>query len=301
MSAAIWSFADGDAPARRLAQALGLPVYPVDIHRFPDGESLVHVAAATGDLKTALLYRSLDNPNAKLVEIILAAAALRDTGVQRVILVAPYLAYMRQDIAFRAGEAVSQRIIGRLIAAHFDALVTVDPHLHRIARLEEVTPGIPAIALSAAPALIAMLGQDLPADTVLVGPDGESRQWVSQFANALGLDCLVGEKRRHGDHAVEIDLPGVERVAGRTALLIDDVISSGGTLLTCAALLRKAGAARVEAAASHCLASADDLARLAAGGVARIRTTDTVSGPTACAPIAPQIAEALRDSGLLER
>lgn len=299
MTAGIWSFAESEAPAQRLAQALGFPHHCVALHRFPDGESLVSVAV--GNHETAILYRSLDDPNIKIVELLLAASALRDNGAQRVVLVAPYLAYMRQDAAFHPGEAVSQRVIGQLLASHFDALVTVDPHLHRTGRLEDVVPGIPAIALSAAPALIAMLRHDLPADTVLVGPDGESRQWVSQVADGLGLDFLVGQKRRRGDHAVEIELPGIEKVAGRPALLIDDLISSGGTLRSCAALLRGAGAIRVEAAASHCLASASDLASLAEHGVARVRTADTVPGPTACAFVAPLIAAALRASELLQR
>jgi ribose-phosphate pyrophosphokinase len=291
-------FRECEEPARRLAECLAIPFGCVSVRHFPDGESLVSVGEAAPD--TAILYRSLDDPNAKLIELFLAASALRDCGTRRVILVAPYLAYMRQDIAFHPGEAVSQRVIGQMIASHFDALITVDPHLHRITRLEDVMPGIRAIAVPAAPALVAMLAQDLAPDTVLVGPDSESRQWVGQLATALGLDCIIGEKYRNGDRAVDLELPDVKQIAGRPALMIDDLISSGGTLLACAELLHKAGAIRVEAAASHCLASADDLARLARGGIARIRATDTVPGPAACAPIAPVLADALKASGLLD-
>lgn len=298
MSPALWGFAECEGPARRLAELLAIPFHGVSVRRFPDGESLVRVDQSKAE--TAVLYRSLDDPNAKLVELILAASALRDGGARRVVLVAPYLAYMRQDLAFNPGEAVSQRVIVKLIASHFDALVTVDPHLHRIARLEDVAPGLSAIAVPATLSLLAMLKQDLAPGTVLVGPDSESRQWVQQFADALKLDYIIGEKDRHGDRAVKLALPGIEQVAGRPALLIDDLISSGGTLLACAALLQKAGAASIEAVASHCLASAGDLALLAGAGIARVRATDTVPSPVACAPIAPVLAEALKTSRLLK-
>lgn len=292
MSAAVLCFAEGREAAEDLAGELGIACHEVEVRSFPDGESLVRVPAAA---ETVLLYRSLDNPNARLVELILAAAALRDGGAKRVVLVAPYLAYMRQDMAFRPGEAVSQQVIGRLIADHFDGLVTIDPHLHRISRLDEAVPGIPALSLSAAPALSAALAPD--ENPLLVGPDSESRPWVEAIASPLGLECLLGEKYRNGDREVRLAIDGVERAAGRTVVLVDDVISSGGTLIAAAGLLLQAGAARVEALATHCLAGADDLARLKAAGIGRVRATRTVEGPTACLPIAAILADAIRSQG----
>jgi ribose-phosphate pyrophosphokinase len=279
-------------PARALADEIGNASCAVEARRFPDGESLIRVPASAG---TAILYRSLDDPNAKLVEIILAASALRDNGARRVVLVAPYLAYMRQDMAFHPGEAVSQNVIGSLLAEHFDGLVTIDPHLHRISRLGEAVPGIPALSLSAAPVLSAAIAED--EKPVLVGPDSESRPWVEAIASPLGLDVLVGEKRRRGDRDVEITIPGIEIAAGRFAMLVDDVISSGETMIAAARLLQDAGAAQVEALATHCLATADDLARIRAAGVARVRSAKTVNGPTACLPVAGLIAEAIRKQG----
>ena len=292
MTATLLTFAECRTPARALAAELDIPCDEVSLHRFPDGESLVRVPASG---ETALLYRSLDDPNAKLVELILAAAALRDNGVRKVMLVAPYLAYMRQDMAFHPGEAVSQRVIGQLISDHFDGLVTIDPHLHRIARLSEAVPRIPAISLSAAPVLSAAIAPD--DRPVLVGPDSESRQWVDAIAAPLGLDVLLGEKVRHGDRQVEVAISGIEKAAGKRAVLVDDVISSGQTLIAAARQLLDAGATRVEALATHCLASAEDLARMEAAGIARIRTAQTVNGSTACIPVAALLAEAIRTEG----
>lgn len=292
MSVAVLGFADSAEPAARLAGALGVPCHEVSVHRFPDGESLVRVPEAP---ETALLYRSLDRPNAKIVELLLAASALRDGGTLRLVLVAPYLAYMRQDIAFRPGEAVSQRVIGGLLAQHCDALITLDPHLHRVASLAEVMPGIDAVSVSAAPVLAAAL--DGMADPLLVGPDEESRQWVEAIARPRGLEVLLGRKRRLGDCQVELAIDGIERAAGRTAVLVDDLVSSGGTIRAAAKLLHEAGAARIEVLATHCLAAEDDLAELSEAGISALRATDTVAGPASAVPVAGLLAGELRRLG----
>jgi len=294
MGAAVFGFRECATQAARLAAELGVPSHEVSVHRFPDGESLVRVEPSP---ETAILCRSLAHANAKLVELLLAASALRGNGAERVMLVAPYLCYMRQDKAFEPGQAVSQRVVGKLIAGHFDGLLTIDPHLHRIHSLAEVMPGIDAVSVTAAPVLSAAI--DAAENPVLVGPDGESRQWVAAIAEPLGLDFMVGSKTRSGDRKVEIHFEGIARIAGRVAVLVDDVIASGVTLEVAARLLREAGAARIEALATHCLASDADLAMLRAAGIDRIRSTETAPGPTASIPVAGLLAEAIRAHGWL--
>jgi len=289
MRAAVHGFRECATQAGRLAGALGISHHEVSTHRFPDGESLVRVDASP---PIALVYRSLDDPNAKLVELLLAAAALRDNGASRVILITPYLAYMRQDMAFEPGQAVSQRVIGELLARHFDALLTVDPHLHRIHSLAEIMPGIDAVSITAGPVLSAAV--DALDNPILVGPDSESRQWVDGIAAPLGLGVLVGNKERKGDRMVNISIDGIEGVAGRPVVLVDDVIASGVTLERAAGMLIEAGATRIEALATHCLATAPDLARLRDAGIARIQSTDTVPGEMATIPIASLLADEIR-------
>lgn len=290
MIATIHYFAESLHAAQGLAELLDIDCRAVSVRRLPDGESLVRVEDTE---RTAILYRSLDHPNEKLIELVLAASALRERGAIRIILVAPYLGYMRQDIAFQPGEAVSQKVIGTLLAAHFDALVTVDPHLHRTASLAAVVPGIDAVAVSAAAALADLLRPEVAPGTILIGPDAESQQWVESVAAPLGLPVLVGKKQRLGDRQVQLAIAGIKRVQGRPVVLVDDLISSGGTLVRCAELLRAAGATRIEAVAAHCLANPDDLAKLAAAGIAQVRSTDTVAGPAASIAIAPALAAAL--------
>ncbi|HNB45474.1 MAG TPA: ribose-phosphate pyrophosphokinase-like domain-containing protein, partial [Burkholderiaceae bacterium] len=146
---AVLAFDDERDSGLALAEALGVPCRPIARHRFPDGE--LKLTLPTPLAGSVVLLRSLHQPNEKLVELLITAPTARLQGAERLLLASPYLAYMRQDIEFTPGEAVSQRHIARLLGQHFDAIVTVDPHLHRIASLDEVMPaGSRGVSLSAA-------------------------------------------------------------------------------------------------------------------------------------------------------
>jgi ribose-phosphate pyrophosphokinase len=164
-----------DAAAGVAAQAPWLLPTRIERHRFPDGELKVRLPASLSE--HVVLQRSLDQPNEKLLELLLAAQTARQLGAKQLTLVAPYLAYMRQDIAFTPGEAVSQRIVGRFLADLFDAVITVDPHLHRVATLQEAVPVHRAVALSGAPLLADLIAVRRPG-AMLIGPDSESAQWL---------------------------------------------------------------------------------------------------------------------------
>jgi len=112
-----------------------------------------------------------------------------------------------------------------------------------------------------------------------------------------GLEVLLGRKRRLGDCQVELAIDGIERAAGRTAVLVDDLVSSGGTIRAAAKLLHEAGAARIEVLATHCLAAEDDLAELSEAGISALRATDTVAGPASAVPVAGLLAGELRRLG----
>ncbi len=293
MPSLLLHFADERAAAERLAAASALSVAEIASHRFPDEELKLTLpdAAADAPPDTLVLYRSLDRPNDKLVELLLVARHARQLGVQRLILVAPYLGYMRQDIAFRPGEIVSQKIIGAFLAELFDGLITVDPHLHRISRLQEAVPLKNAIALSAAPSLAELVARRRQ-QPLLIGPDAESAQWVESAARAQGLEHAVCNKVRHGDTQVDIALPDID-VAGREVVLLDDVASSGRTLAAAAGLLRTAGARSVDVAVSHALFAGDALQVMAEAGIGEVWSTDCIAHPSNAVSMAPILAEAL--------
>ena len=183
--------------ALRIAADFGAPYADISVHQFPDGESRITIPNATpgGLPERVAICRTLNNPNEKLVQLLIAAKTARTLGVKHLTLIAPYLCYMRQDMAFHLGEAVSQIIVGKWLADHFDAVVTVDPHLHRINALNDAIPIESAVALSAAELLgrFAYLQNN---KAVLLGPDEESRQWVSVAATAAHLRFGVCRKNQ---------------------------------------------------------------------------------------------------------
>lgn len=284
----VHAFGDSLALARALARPLRAPLRPVALERFPDGESLVRVDHPRG--ADAVLVRSLHDPNAKLVEVLLAADALRHAGARRLTLVAPYLPYMRQDCVFTPGEPVSQRIIGALLGGLFERVLTLEAHLHRIRRLSEVVPGA-ARSLSAAPVLAEWVARHA-AGAVLVGPDAESAPWIRAIARRAGAPSVVGEKVRLGARRVRLRLPPLP--PGRRAVVIDDIASSGATLAAAIRALRRAGVARVDVLVVHAIFAAGALGRIRAAGVDRIVSCDTIPHPTNAIATAGLFAAALR-------
>ncbi len=283
-------FDDELAAAQRIAQAANIEVMVIERHRFPDGELKLRLPE---HLKgPVVLLRSLDHPNEKLVELLLAGHTARQLGATQLTLIAPYLAYMRQDMAFRPGEAVSQSIIGRFLASLFDAVVTVDPHLHRVATLEQAVPVSQAVVLSGAPLLADLIARhhDTP---LLLGPDEESAQWVAQAAQRHGFDHAVCRKVRSGDRQVAIALPDVA-LAGRGVVLLDDVASTGRTLAQTTRLALQAGAARVDVAVTHALFAGDALQVILEAGVSEVWSTDCVAHSTNAVAMAPLLAQALQ-------
>ncbi|MFM2045502.1 MAG: hypothetical protein RLY86_4078 [Pseudomonadota bacterium] len=289
-------FPEGGDLAARLAADLGIPYREVSLHRFPDGESLVRLDAAP---RHAVIVRSLDRPNDKLVELHLLAAALRERGAARLHLVAPYLAYMRQDMEFRPGEVVSQRIMGRWLSGLVDSVVTVDPHLHRTHQLEEVFPGLPALALTAAPlAGDWARGQGAGADWVVLGPDEEAETLARTVAAAAGTGWLCGRKERRGDRDVTVSLPEGTDLGGRTVLLVDDVVSSGGTLIDLAREAARVGAGtrggRILAFTTHAVFPPTMGERFREAGIATIVSADGIPHPSNAISLVPLLSGALR-------
>lgn len=283
---------DDELPmAQAIGSALGWPAAPIDRHRFPDGESRLRLPPQLPP--RVVLLRGLQQPNDRLAELMLAAAGARELGAVHLTLVSPYLGYMRQDAAFTPGEVVSQRHLGRALASWFDAVLTVDPHLHRVASMDEVLPGCQGVVVSAAPLLGQWIAQHVPG-ALLLGPDAESAQWVGAAAAAAGLSHAVCDKVRRGDREVEVATPQVD-VSGRAVVLVDDVASTGRTLSAAARGALQRGAATVDVAVTHALFVDDALGHLLRDGVRHVWSTDCVPHPSNVIEVAPLLASALRE------
>jgi ribose-phosphate pyrophosphokinase len=293
MSVAIQSLPSSSRDAANLASRLGVPFREIAIHAFPDGEIRVTVGPASA---TTIIYASLDRPNDKLIALLFAAEALRRGGAKRLVLVAPYLCYMRQDTAFHEGEAISQKVIGPLLARYIDRVVTVDAHLHRTADITAVFPGIQADNLSAMPTISDTLRRTgLDPATVVAGPDAESLPWVSDLAGRLGLSYTVARKTRRGDRSVAIEfLQDRASIAGRPALIVDDIVSSGGTMIACAKALTAAGATAIDAVVTHALFPEAACKQMASSGIRSIRSTQSVPHFTNAIVLDELFADALK-------
>jgi len=275
MSVAVFGFREDFGPLQRLAGRLGIGVGVIDSHRFPDGEVLPTVPADAP--RVVILYRSLHHPNARLVELLLAADACRRAGVARLVLVAPYLCYLRQDAVFRPGQALSRDVVGAWIGRAFDRVVTVQAHLHRTTSLSDVM-GVPCDDFSIAGELAELSGVD--SSCVVIGPDEEAAPWVRAAAARLGGKAATFRKRRIDDRQVELTLGPEANVGGRAVLLLDDICSTGGTLERALLALRAAGARSVDIAVAHALFGADAAQRLVAAGARRIISSESVPHPT---------------------
>ena len=212
------------------------------------------------------------------------------------MLLAPYLCYMRQDAAFHKGEAISQKVVGAILARCVDRVVTVDAHLHRTPDIRTVFPGIESDNLSAMPAISDTLRKAIldPA-TIVVGPDAESLPWVRDLAGRLGLSHTVAQKTRRGDRSVAIEFPNRADIVGRPALIVDDIVSSGGTIIACARALSAAGATTIDAVVTHALFPEQLCRDMAASGIRSIRSTHSVPHSTNAIQLDDLFADALKN------
>lgn len=271
-----------------LGTRLGVPVIVPELRRFPDGELYVRVEGELGEEVAIVGNASGDS----FLRLAFLAGTARDLGATRVGLVAPYLAYMRQDSRFKPGEGVTAAYFARLLSSTVDWLVTVDPHLHRLDSLDGVY-SIPTTIARAAPAIAQWIASSVP-HPVLVGPDAESVQWVQAVAEHCGAPFVILEKTRRGDRDVSITAPD-RAWNGHTPVVIDDIVSTGRTMIEATRQLRAAGSAPPMCVAIHAVFADALNEALIAAGARGIVTCDTISHATNQIRIVDPLAAAVRE------
>jgi len=276
--------------ASAIAEHLGDEVASPVMRTFPDGETYLRIDAEVKGRSVAMVD-TLVHPDSKIVPLLFAADTARGLGAARIGLVAPYLAYMRQDRRFKPGEAIASRTIARLLSAQFDWLVTVDPHLHRYRSLAEIYT-IPADVLHAAPLIADWIASNVHSP-FLIGPDAESAQWVGDVARRIGAPFGVLEKIRHGDRDVEVRLDGATDLRGHTPVLVDDIVSSGQTMLKAAELLKQRAETMPLCIAVHGIFADGSDERLQAQG-ARLVTANTIAHASNAIDVNGLLADAVR-------
>ena len=278
--------------AARLARAMHVQAGAVAYHDFPDGESYVRIECKVAS-HDVVIVGSLDHPNDKLLPLVFLADAARELGARRVGLVAPYLAYLRQDTRFRPGEAITSRSFASILSGHVDWLITVDPHLHRFASLKDVY-SIPATALHASDELGRWIAENV-SSPFIIGPDEESRQWVDGIAATARAPSTVLSKVRRGDTNVVESIPNLEGHRSRTPVLVDDIISTGETMIAAIRHLREQGSPPPVCVAVHAVFADAAERAITAAGAARIVTANTILHSSNAIDLVPLVADAIQN------
>lgn len=291
MSARILALPGNERLAHALGAELGAEASTPEIRRFPDGETYVRLdpSVAGGDV---VIAASLHDPDAKLAPLLFTARTARELGARSIVLAAPYLAYMRQDRQFRAGEGVTSRFFADFVSSLVDGLVTVDPHLHRIPTLSDLYR-VRAEVVHAAPVIGRWL-QDHAPSAILIGPDEESRQWVAAVAEAAGAPHVVLTKVRRGDRDVEVSVPHIERWRSRTPVLVDDIISTARTMIETVKHLETAGMPPPLCIGVHAIFAGSAYADLINAGATRVATCNTVEHPTNAIDVRRAVSRAVQ-------
>ena len=263
--------------ALRIAKTLNLRLAKTTFKKFPDGEIYVKVEDFDD---TNVVVQSL-NCNEDVVSLMLLFDALNDTEVVAVV---PYMGYARQDKAFEDGEAISIRAIARLLESYASKVVTVNIHSKDAASYFSKL-----IDLDAMPIIGNYFKEQ---DVVMLSPDFGSYERVKVAAKAANCEFDYLEKRRIDAETVEIAPKNLD-VEGKDVLIVDDIISTGGTIVEATKILLKNGAKSVKAACVHAVLANYALNKLYNAGITEVIATDTVERVVSKISVAGLIADRL--------
>jgi ribose-phosphate pyrophosphokinase len=285
------------ALAEDVAHELGLELGRCTLERFPDGELHLQVDANEVDGRhVAIVQPTSTVASERLFELLLAVDACRHAGAMSISAVIPYFGYARQDRRTKRGEALGARVAAKALdASGLDHVVAVDVHSETV----QASFDIMAEQLSAVPLLADALEELAGRDSVVVAPDFGAVRLAREYARILRLPYAVVHKVRTS--ATQVSVDGVAgNVRDLRPIIVDDIISTGGTLAAAARAVREQGCRNdILVAATHALFVPGALARLGAAGLTRVFVTDTVArteeDPSITTiSVAPLIASAIR-------
>jgi len=274
--------------AAKVANLLHDQLCPIETRKFPDGERYIRIKGEIPD--EVVVIQSTGYPqDENFMELFLIIKSLKDIGADKVKAVIPYLGYSRQDKRFKPGEAVSVKIIAELLeAAGADEVFSINLHEHNIIKFFN----IPAYELSAIPLLAEHLSSRVD-DPIIIAPDKGALDHAKTMAEIIGCEYDYMEKVRISAEKVETHLKNFN-VEGRSAIIVDDIISTGGTIVNASRILHSQGAMNIKVVCVHPVLVDDALLRIFSTGVEEVIATDTIKSEVSVVSVAPLIAEALK-------
>ncbi|HZQ29682.1 MAG TPA: ribose-phosphate pyrophosphokinase [Patescibacteria group bacterium] len=258
--------------AEKVAQNLNLKLSPLEIHKFPDGEKRVRVSDVLED--DVVLIQSTGIPvDENYMELFLILDSLKRSGARSITLVAPYFGYQRQDHMFREGEDVSFKVIVQILESFkVDKVITFDLHSIKIPEFFH----IPVVHLTA---LDLFTERPLDKNMVLVSPDMGGIRRIKYLSEKTGLSFATIEKNRDLKTG-KVESSKIEGdVKGKNVAIVDDMISTGGTIRAAVELLKKNGAKRINVFATHAVLAGDASSILENLDVEKVYVTDTIDTP----------------------
>lgn len=242
-------------------------------HQYPDEETVIKIDSDVAN-RVVIFNANLNRPNIKLLPLLFAAETARSLGALKVVLIAPYLPYMRQDKVFEPGQGITSIYFAQLISHYFDALITIDPHLHRWHALSAIYD-IPTHTLHAINTIAQWIEEHVK-NPILIGPDAESIQWVKAIAEKANVPYLILEKTRKGDSTIEVSIPHIEKHRDAIPILVDDIISTGMTMMETIKHLHSLKMQPPICIGVHAVFAADAYQMLLSSGVEKIITCNTI-------------------------
>lgn len=258
----------------------------ITFRQFPDQETYVQINSDLSN-RHVIFIANLADPNPKILPLIFALKTARALGALHITLVAPYLVYMRQDKQFHLGEGITSRYFSELLSQSVDHLITVDPHLHRYHSLNEIYTIKTTVCHAIDP--IADWIKKSVQKPVIIGPDQESAQWAATIAQKIDVPYIILEKTRHGDRSVAVSLPHIEQYSNFTPVLIDDIISSGKTMLESIKQLLYLNMTAPVCIGIHAIFAENSYDELQTAGAGVIATCNTIPHPSNAIDIDPLI------------
>lgn len=258
-----------------LSELLQLPHDECQHKVFPDGESYLRLNFNVSGDDFLLIQTMYPDQNRRLLELMMVAKTLKLRGARSIHALVPYLAYARQDREFLEGEVVSAKVVLKLLRySGIDNLYVIDIHKPQILNEFEGN-SVNVIAKRTFAQYLGSVGMDR---SVVVAPDMGARERAESLAEALGTGCLVIRKfRDRVTGEIRHELPEDVDVYGRDVVVIDDIISTGGTMANIVSFLKRRGARRVYALASHGLFIGNAVSRLKSAGADEIIVLNTVT------------------------
>ena len=270
-----------------IAKRLNAMHFDLTVSKFPDDELYIRFGLDLRNKSAVLVQSFYGNISDCILEAFFAAKTARELGAEKVVLAAPYFPYMRQDKRFHKGEAVSQSLLAGLIDECFDSVKIIDPHLHRKNRLDDIFK-ISSTNITANSLIADYIRRNVKSP-VIVGPDEESYKWAKNVADMLGFESTILKKTRHSSYSVSVKMDKKITFKNKNAVIVDDIVSTGHTILETAKILYNLGAKNVYCICVHGIFAGNALNKLKKAKI-RVISTNTIPNKAAKIDVSGLIA-----------